>query len=239
MRRTATALLGLLPLCDTGTALSSSRGAPERGQELIAVAREALLADLRQEHPDLSRFEVAPTAHPVAPLPAGAELSAVVPGHALAAHECVWVSVRRAGRSIASVPVWFAVRAMGPVLVMQRTHGAHEPLDRSDVALEERDVVGLVGRPVDRETDLSRLRTRHAVAAGRVLLQRDLEERPQIFAGEEVNVGVTLHSIAIATRAVALREARLGESVLLKNPDSEQTYRARVTGPGRAEVIDP
>jgi flagella basal body P-ring formation protein FlgA len=72
-----------------------------------------------------------------------------------------------------------------------------------------------------------------------VLLQRDLEERPQIFAGEEVNVGVTLHSIAIATRAVALREARLGESVLLKNPDSEQTYRARVTGPGRAEVIDP
>jgi flagella basal body P-ring formation protein FlgA len=239
MPRIPTALLGMLALCATATGLSASKGAPEGGQELIAVAREALLADLRQEHPDLSRIELTPAAHPVAPVPAGAELSAVLPRHALAARECVWVSVRRGGRSIASVPVWFSVRAMSPVLVMQRTHGAHEPLDRSEVALEERDVAGLVGKAVDQGTDLSRLRTRHAVAAGRVLLQRDLEERPQIFAGQEVDVGVTLHSIAIETRAVALREARLGESVVLRNPDSAETYRARVTGPGRAEVIDP
>jgi flagella basal body P-ring formation protein FlgA len=239
MRKTATALLELLLLCASGTALGASRDPPAGGQELIAVAREALLTDLRQGHPDLSRIEVTPTAHPAAPVPAGAELSAILPRHALAAKACVWVSVRRGGRSIASVPVWFAVRAMSRVLVMHRTHGAHELVDRSEVAPEERDVAGLVDRPVDLEADLSRLRTRHAVAAGRVLLQRDLEELPQIFAGEEVNVGVTLHSIAIETRAVALREARLGESVVLRNPDSAETYRARVTGPGRAEVIDP
>jgi flagella basal body P-ring formation protein FlgA len=235
MLRIATSLLGLFPLCATASALSSSGAQPS----LIVAARDSLLAGIRQMRPDLTRVDVSLLGHPAAPALAGAELLAVFPAHRLSARECVWVSVSRGGKSIASVPVWFSVRAMSLVLVTERAHGAHETVSRTEVSMEERDVAGLLDQPVDRETDLSLLRTRHAIAAGRVLLHRDLEERPPVLAGDDVDVAVKHRSIAIETRAVALREARLGESVELKNPDSAQTYRARVTGPGRAEVSDP
>ena len=240
IRAVTSALTLLLPVSGFAAALTAlplSTLSPET-QEMVALARESLLTDLRQARPDLTHIDVALVGRPVVRVPVGAELSVLPGGHALATHERVWVNVRQQGRLLASVPVWFSVRALGPVLVTRRAHHAHESVDRSDTSVEECDVAALVDRPLDRQADLALLRTRHAIASGHVLLQRDLEERPPILAGEDVAVEVTYRSVAIETRAVALKEGRIGEPIVLKNPDSTQTYGARVTGPGRAEVID-
>jgi flagella basal body P-ring formation protein FlgA len=186
----------------------------------------------------LTRIEAIQTGRPAARVPAGAELSVLPEGHALTAHQRVWVNIRQQGQLVGSVPVWFSVRALGPVLVTERSHRSHESLDRSTLRFEERDIAALIDLPLDRDADLELLRTRHAMTAGHVLLRRDVEERPPILAGEDVTVQVTYRSIAIETRGVALKEGRVGEPIALKNPDSAQTYSARVTGPHRAEVIE-
>lgn len=215
----------------------SSQGSADI-EELVAVARQSLLTDLRQAYPGVTRIEAALTGRPAARVPAGAELSILPERHTLTAHQRVWVNVRRNGELLRSVPVWFALRAMAPVLVTEQFHRAHESLDRSTVRVEERDIALMSDLPLEREADLELLRTRHAMSAGHALLRRDFEERPPILAGEDVTVRVTYRSIAIETRAVALREGRIGEPIALKNPDSARTYNARVTGPHRAEVID-
>jgi flagella basal body P-ring formation protein FlgA len=85
---------------------------------------------------------------------------------------------------------------------------------------------------------MTRMRTRRAISAGHVVLQGDLEEMPQIMRGQEVAVQVRYGTVAIETTAMAVREARLGETVTLQNPTSHATYLAQVVGQGKASVAE-
>ena len=137
-----------------------------------------------------------------------------------------------------SVPVWFSVKAYRPVLVTQRNRGARDSVDASDFTVEERDVAPLSSVPLAVDADVSRMRARHAIASGRIVLKEDLEEMPQVLRGQEVTVEVRHGAVEIETSAVALREARLGEPVTLQNPSSHMNYAARVVGQARAAVIE-
>jgi flagella basal body P-ring formation protein FlgA len=208
----------------------------------IAAARAQLLHRLRQSRPDLDRIELT-VIGPAAAHSTAAPGSRVIPanavqGNTLARRMCVWVQRRRAGRSAGSAPVWFSVQAFRSVLVTQRRRNARESLEADDLVVEERDVAAFSAIPLALDTELARLRMRHAVSPGHVLLKSDLEETPPVLEGQEVVVEVKQGAVAIQTRAVALREARLGEPVMLQNPTSHETYTAQVVGAGRAEVLD-
>jgi flagella basal body P-ring formation protein FlgA len=223
-----------------GTALTVA-GAAERiasasaaDSPPVAAARAHLLDHLRQVRPDIERFELTPIGHP----PSFAH--AVVPaeaihGSVLSPRTCVWINRDR--RSATSVPVWFSVKAYRPVLVNQRNRGARDSVDASDFAVEERDVAPLSSVPMPVDADVTQMRARHVITAGRIVLKEDLEEMPQVLRGQEVTVEVKHGAVEIETSAVALREARLGEPVMLQNPTSHMTYAARVVGQGRAAVI--
>jgi|SRR5581483_2951069 len=221
--------LALLLLLAGGTAVAADADSPP-----VAAARAHLLEHLRQVRPDVERFELTLIGHP----PSFARV--VVPdnaihGNALTARTCVWIE---GGRSVGSVPVWFAVKAYRAVLVSQRSRGVRDPVDGGDFAVEERDVAPLSGVPLAVNVDLSQLRTRHVIGAGRVVLKDDVEEIPQVLRGQEVTVEVKHGAVEIQTSAVALREARLGEPVMLQNPTSHLTYAGRVVGQGRAVVAE-
>jgi flagella basal body P-ring formation protein FlgA len=208
----------------------------------IVAARAQLLHRLRQSRPDLDRIELA-VIRPAAAHSAAVPASGVIPANAvqsntLARRMCVWVQHRRAGRPAGSVPVWFSVQAFRSVLVTQRRRNVRESLEADDLAVEERDVAAFSAVPLALDTDLARVRMRHAVSTGHVLLKSDLEETPPVLEGQEVVVEVKQGAVAIQTRAVALREARLGERVPLQNPTSHETYTAQVVGAGRVEVLD-
>jgi flagella basal body P-ring formation protein FlgA len=226
-----------------GTALAAA-GAAERiasasdaDSPPVGAARAHLLDHLRHLRPDIERFELTPIGHP----PSFAH--AVVPaeaihGSVLSTRTCVWIKVDRDGRSAGSVPVWFSVKAYRPVLVSQRNRGARDSVDASDFAVEQRDVAALSSLPLPVDADVTRMRARHVITAGRIVLKQDLEEMPQVLRGQEVTVDVKHGAVEIETSAVALREARLGEPVTLQNPTSHMTYAARVVGQGRAAVIE-
>jgi len=222
--------LALLLLLAGGTAVAADADSPP-----VAVARAHLLDHLRQVRPDVGRFELTLIGHP----PSFAR--AVVPdnaihGNALSSRTCVWIEGGRSAGSV--VPVWFAVKAYRPVLVSQHGRGARDPVDAGDFAVEERDVAPLSGVPLAVNEDLSRLRARHVIGAGRVVLKDDVEDIPQVLRGQEVDVLVKHGAVEIETSAVALREARLGDAVMLQNPTSHLTYAGRVVGQGRAVVSE-
>jgi flagella basal body P-ring formation protein FlgA len=226
-----------------GTALAAA-GAAERiasaadaDSPPVGAARARLLDHLRQVRPDIERFEFTPIGHPPSFAPAAA-LAEAIHGSALSPRTCVWIKVGRDGRPPGSVPVWFSVKAYRPVLVSQRNRGARDSVDAGDFAVEERDVAPLSGVPLAVDVDVTRMRARHVITAGRIVLKEDLEEMPQVLRGQEVTVEVKHGAVEIETSAVALREARLGEPVTLQNPTSHMTYAARVVGQGRAVVIE-
>jgi flagella basal body P-ring formation protein FlgA len=237
-RLTAVAALALGSIPAACSATEAVADSPD-----VAAARAELLHRLHQVRPDLDRIEltvIGPAAAHSAQVAAGSRviLANAVQSNTLARRMCVWVQRRRAGRSAGSVPVWFSVQAFRSVLVTQRRRNARESLEADDLAVEERDVAALSAIPLALDTDLARVRMRRSVSTGHALLQGDLEETPPILEGQEVVVEVTQGAVAIQTRAVALREARLGERVTLQNPTSHATYTAQVVGAGRAEVVD-
>jgi flagella basal body P-ring formation protein FlgA len=224
----------------TAFAASSATEAPGNSS-LVTAARSELLQRLHRSRPDLGRIELTATG-PVYrnSLTAG---QAVIPVNAvqstvLAPRMCVWLEVRRHGRSVESVPVWFSVTAYRSVLVTQRSRAAREAVGTDEIVVEERDVAPLSDIPLPLDTTLARMRMRRAVMTGHVLLNSDIEEIPAVLRGQEVAVDVKHGTVAIETSAVALREARLGEPVMLQNPTSHETYMAHVVGNGRAEVLD-
>ena len=237
-----------------GTALAAA-GAAERiasaaaaDSPPVGAARAYLLDHLRQVRPDIERFELTLIGHPPSFAPAAVPAEAIH-GSALSPRTCVWIKVGQRGNpqrgparespaGAGSAPIWFSVKAYRPVLVSQRNRGARDSVDVSDFAVEERDVAPLSSVPLAVDADVTRMRARHVITAGRIVLKEDLEEMPPVLRGQEVTVEVRHGAVEIETSAVALREARLGEPVTLQNPTSHMTYAARVVGQGRAAVIE-
>jgi flagella basal body P-ring formation protein FlgA len=223
-------------------AFSAARGderiAPNAADApLVTSARARLLDHLRLIRPDIQRFELTAIGAPATLHAVGMQAGAVH-GNVLTHRTCVWVGVGHDNHSTGSVPVWFDVKALRSVLVSQHKLTARTAVGGGDFAVAERDVARLDGVPLGIDTDVTRMRARHVIATDQVILKSDLEALPEILRGQDVAVEVKQGAVAIETRAVALREARFGESVTLQNPDSHLTYAARVVGEGRAVVIE-
>jgi flagella basal body P-ring formation protein FlgA len=204
---------------------------------MVTAARTRLLSQLQHERPDIRRFELTVIGHPAVPVLAE-RAAAIVPGGVLSSRKCVWIALGRAGRSAGSMPVWFSVKAFRPVLVAQTSHAARANVNPGDFIVDERDVAMLSGVPLDIDSDVTQMRARRVISAGRIVLKQDLEPLPPILRGQEVSVEIRYGAVDIETQAIALREARFGEPVTLQNPDSRMTYAARVVGQGRAMVVE-
>lgn len=78
---------------------------------------------------------------------------------------------------------------------------------------------------------------RTAIMAGLPIRSGDVTVAPEISRGDLVNVEVLNGAARISMEAVASTTARLGESVELQNQSSGKTFRAKVSGTGRATIL--
>ncbi|MFW6093488.1 MAG: flagellar basal body P-ring formation chaperone FlgA [Pseudomonadota bacterium] len=72
--------------------------------------------------------------------------------------------------------------------------------------------------------------------AGRVLYQRQLAARRLVSKGDSVAVAARHGQVVVTARGVALADGVYGERIEIRNPRSERTVRAWVTGPGRVST---
>ena len=95
-------------------------------------------------------------------------------------------------------------------------------------ALRERDAL-----PVDTSAELNFARN---VPAGRLLAWRDVVRRPLVRRGQTIEVLATSGSLTVTLRGVAMADAVRGESVRVRNPDSQKDFVAVVVADSRASV---
>lgn len=134
-----------------------------------------------------------------------------------------------------TVSVAARVELFQQVVVATRDLRAGEVVDRSDVALEERSLTGLLGEPLRGEEEALGRRLRGSVKAGTILTRRFLEEVPLVRRGDLVRIVAAVGAVRVETEGRALESASLGESVLVRNAGSGKTVRGLVVA--RGEVL--
>jgi flagella basal body P-ring formation protein FlgA len=109
----------------------------------------------------------------------------------------------------------------------------------ADLSMQRRDVRELprlsLALPCDIEPDSVALRD---IAAGDVVRTVDVGEAPDVSAGARVRVNVTTGAVSVATTAIALADARVGDQIDVRLQRPARTLRTRVTAPGSVQLID-
>lgn len=205
---------------------------------LLRVAGDRLAEQLRHAHPGLTRVETMPVGlTPRLPADADDAVPRVTPDSGLSRRARVWLDIRRRGQPVASIPVWFEVRAYRMAAVVSRPLRPKEAMRAGDITVQEREVAGL-GDVLTSDRLDPEMRARRYLRAGQVLRSTDLEPQPPVVATQPVTVRVLSGSIVIETTGIAEQEGRVGDTIRVRNPNSEASFLAQVTNASQVEVVD-
>jgi flagella basal body P-ring formation protein FlgA len=75
-----------------------------------------------------------------------------------------------------------------------------------------------------------------AVSAGRLLTWRDIVRRPLVKKGELVEVSATSGLLIIKMKALAMESGGQGETITIRNPESQKNFAATVVDENRVQV---
>lgn len=134
-----------------------------------------------------------------------------------------------------SMPVWARVRIsrVARFLVALRDLKPGETLQQADVEMREGSRAIFLSDGVE---SVDGYRIRRSLRAGEEILAKDLAPIPAIERGDEVRVRVESSGAVLETPAKAVSNARAGEAVSLRNPQSGRMFRATAEGRGLATV---
>lgn len=74
------------------------------------------------------------------------------------------------------------------------------------------------------------------VSAGRTLTWRDLTRRPLVRRGQVVEVSAVDGALLVTMKAVAMENGAEGDTVTVRNPESQRNFSATVTDENRVQV---
>jgi len=77
---------------------------------------------------------------------------------------------------------------------------------------------------------------KRAVSAGTVLTTDNTEPIPLVVRRGRVLVIVRVGAITLTCEGVALQDGAAGDTIQVRNPSTNQTFQARVTDTGTAEI---
>lgn len=124
-----------------------------------------------------------------------------------------------------------------PVVVATRNLMRGDVIDSSMIALQEIDRRGIPPDHLSSLTGLDQAEVMGPVRAGEPLRSSQLRPSLMIKKGEQVLLTVARGGMEISIRVEALDDARLGEQVKLRNPESGKGIAGVVTGRGAARTL--
>lgn len=202
-----------------------------------SVAEQALTAELRRAHPDVSEWTIEPLVghKQETRLDNAGALDAVV------VHVGKRSAVRlrsRASAKEADTLIWFAVSGLQSLLIAKSELRSFAPLAPEASKFEWRDAMALACEPVRSPAALAGMRARVRIPAGAVVCAESIEQRPAVGRGEQVTVVSTWGAVTITGPAVAQQDGSIGEVLRVKSPSSGEIYAATVTGEREVTVHD-
>lgn len=129
------------------------------------------------------------------------------------------------------------VTIRAPVAVASHTLERGSILAPDDIRLGLRDTTGL-GRGYVRDLQrLVNMQLKRPLAPGEVIRLSNVVAQKAIARGDQVIIEAKAGSISVVTPGIALADGRVGQQISIRNSKSKRIIKARVSGPGKVEVI--
>ncbi len=133
-----------------------------------------------------------------------------------------------------SIPVWFTVRAYQKVLVARHQIKKRTIVYEDDFIVKAHDISGLKQMPLTKLSHSFWLKK--SINEHQVLTQKHVREIPSIIKGQSVQVKVVNHGVSIMTEAIAQNDGDIGQTIRMKNPQTNKYFVAVITAPNQAEI---
>jgi len=137
---------------------------------------------------------------------------------------------------IKRIPVTLRARILKPVLVASERIDRHAALTASMVHTEYIDATALRGAPVSGIEEVVGRPAARLIAPGQPLVTSMIEWPPVVRRGDRITLRASSGSVTVTAAALALSDARAGETVFFRNMDSGKEVSARVVEAGLAVV---
>ena len=128
------------------------------------------------------------------------------------------------------------VRTFGYVLLASHQLGRSAVLSGEDVIAQRMETTNLPEDAVSSPSECAGRRTTKLINAGNVLRRSFLEPVPVIHQGERVMLTLRTGTVTLRAEALAREDGAIGSLISVQKLNSRERLRARVVGPGTAEV---
>jgi flagella basal body P-ring formation protein FlgA len=138
------------------------------------------------------------------------------------------------GAVFTTVPVVVRLTIEAPVYVSTQQLNRHQELNADVVRQEVRELA--TGNEWLGELTAEKYRVTRDLPAERVLLARDLEEKPLVTKGSKIRLILESGPIQVELTAQAEADGWLNQEIIVTNLSSKRRLTATVIGPGLVEV---
>jgi flagellar basal body P-ring formation protein FlgA len=191
----------------------------------IVEALRAALPDARIELLDYSRY----------PVPEG-PLEFATAG----LRGALWTgAVRYGGRHRASVWARVQVTIQATRVIATRNLAAGVRIDAADLRIETRDDVPGPEPMLSDPAAIAGMIPRRSIRAGEAIRSSWLAPAKAVARGETVDVEVRAGGALLRLPAEALASGSVGQTILVRNPESNRRFPARIEAPGKVAIGKP
>lgn len=152
------------------------------------------------------------------------------------ARMCITVDVMQKGNVIKTVPVWFAVKAVRPVWVVQQSVESGQVVNEVSLQKMPMDVASLDSPAVKFTEEWQGKIFAVPAVSGQVLTKAMLQEEPWVKPGDTVQVSVVQGKVRIHAAAEALQAGLKGQQVKLRSLSSHEEFLGTVVARGEIQV---
>lgn len=163
------------------------------------------------------------------------EMNVVVPPQSLGPQIIVRVRLTQAGRSVGEWNLPLGAQLWADALTARQPLLRGDLLDRSLCDFRRTDFIR-ERDAVPAGADLSGLTVARPLSTGDTLTWRDVAKRALVQRGDRVEVVASSGSLLITMKALALQSGALGDTIVVRNPESRKDFSAVVTAENQARV---
>lgn len=136
-----------------------------------------------------------------------------------------------------TVPIGLTIHSEANAYVLGRPVGVGDVLEAGALRIEKRKVQGLPDSLLRPPIAPDAFIARRTMSAGDPLRRQDVLQRPWIKRGDTVTLIARAAGLEVRSEAIALADARPGETLRLRHPVTGRSLQAQASAPGTALAL--
>jgi len=147
------------------------------------------------------------------------------------------MEIRRGPVCVAQHLVSADVKFFADVAVADREIRRNESMTVDAIRFERLEVTGRMGRYIGSVSELTGLRSRSRISAGRIVDPMLLEETPAVERRDRVRIKVVIGTVRAFAAGMATESGVVGDRIIVQNLDSREKLLAEVVAPGVVQAV--